>query len=281
MLKVLLSQYQNSAAPALMRYFPGEVADCLRQGTINCDDASRLFVDERAMLSQFHYSWVYDAIKKFPSEDHPFLLVSLPDNHLAALSQLMKVRLSNLQRPSLAAANYFIHAIYQRIEGASDVLPIDLLPHKPLSKLLEMNREFLLEVIDLLGIFDLAAKVKQIVNTVELKKITDCLSPVKQKFLRMIVSKVDKIQLPPIDLSSWNGKAEKLQKIIHRRGLYRLSLTLSAYSPDFVWHLTHRLDTGRAEIIYRYYVEKENPNISALLEQTLFIMNILTQKSIV
>jgi len=280
MLKVLLNQYQNPAATALMRYLPGEVVDQLRLQKLTCEDASRLFVDERAALSQFHYSWIYDVIKQFPSEIHPFLMAVLPDNHVAVLSQLMKLSPSNLQRYPVPGGNYFIHELYQRIEGAQEVVPVDLLPDMPLTRLLEVNRDFLLEMIDLLGIFDLAAKVKQIVNTVELKKITDCLSPLKQKFLRILISKVDNLQMPPIDLTKWNGEAMQLQKIIHRRGLYRLSLVLSAYPPDFVWHLTHRLDTGRAGIIHRYYTEKENTNVSTLSDQILFIMNALTQKSI-
>lgn len=282
MLKVLLSQYdrQKQSGGALTRYLPAEVVEQMRLESVDCDEAAQLFVDVGAVMSQFHYSWIYDAILKFPTDVHPFLAASLPENHLKAVAQLLKLPVADLQKRSVIAGDYFLRKIYQEIDGAVEVLPVGLLPHQPLSGLLEINRTFLLETIDLLGIFDLAAKVRQTVNTVELRKITDCLSPLKQKFLKIVISKVDKFPMPPIDLSSWDGSAAKLQKIIHRRGLYRLSLVMSAYSSDFVWHLTHRLDTGRADIIYRYYIQKENANISHLSDQVLFIMNTLTQKSV-
>lgn len=281
MLRVLLNQYHKPSAALPVRFLSGEVVDRLHDENLSCHDASELFIDEGEALSRFHYSWIQDAVKQFPEQMYPFLVASLPDNHRVVLTHLMKMTDSKPQKRSAVASSYFIHEIIKRIEGALDVLPLELLAPMPLSRLLEINRDFLLEMIDLLGIYDLAINVKQIVNTVQLRKITDCLPPLKQKFLRLLISKVDKVQLPPLDLSRWDGDSAKLQKLIHRRGLYRLGLALSGYPADFMWHFTHVLDTGRAEIINRYYTDKENIQGAALTEQVLFIMNALTQKSIV
>ncbi len=68
--------------------------------------------------------------------------------------------------------------------------------------------------------------------------------------------------------------------ILHQRGLYRLGKALSASHPDFLWHLSHRLDTGRSAILKKYYAKPINPSISTVLVQQIQnVLNFIKSKS--
>lgn len=144
---------------------------------------------------------------------------------------------------------------------------------------MKIDKNLTLEMFDLLGLIDLAVKAKQIVDKSTLNNIFNSLTPIRKKIFDIFLQQVDKAQLPEIDLSNWTGEPRILKKMLHRRGILRLTSALSGYNKDFIWHFTRRLDTGRGRIVLRNYNSETTQLVPALTEQVQFIMNILTQKS--
>lgn len=278
-LKVLLNKYQrNPTASSLLNILPEDLAKQLLEVPCDSKDAAAALAAPEEEIEKIHYSWLLEPLETYPDSLRPWLLASLSKHHFSGICQV-KALVSKKRSVAPVVRQFFLRSLYYKIDGIADSIPEGFLKKQPLSILLEVNRPLLLEAIDLLGLYDLAVKIKCIVDKNQLQSITSCLSPSKRKFLKMLTYQPDRVQMPELDLSDWQGDAGKLHKILHRRGLVRLSRALSGYSDDFFWHFFHRLDTGRAKLIQKYRVTERNVVTDILAEQVLYIINTLTQKS--
>jgi len=242
-------------------------------------DPARLIADPDEILSTAHYSWIAEALSFFPESLHASFLAALPPTQAAGIRHLKNQSTKSEVVLAEPVRKYLCGLLVQRIEGATTILPLDFLPVMPLSPLLDFEKNLLLEIFDLLGLYDLADKVKRTVDKVQLMRINSCLSPAKQKFLRALIRQPDNVQLSELDLSNWSGDCAILKKMLHRRGLLRLGKALAGYPKDFIWHFVHRLDSGRGKIIMRYYVDEKIPISTFLADQILFIMNAINHES--
>lgn len=279
LLKVLVNKYhRDGSSSAFLNVFPMEMAKQIDSETVDSTDAASVFAIPEDRIAKVHYSWLLEPVNEIPEPRRSIFIHSLPPTHRVPIIEALKIpSLKKIDYPP-KIKDFLLGQFYKKIDGINEVTPEAYLETEPLTFLLSADRQILLETCDYLGIYDLAVNVRQTVDKSKLKRIVDCLSPPKQKFLKMLLSRQDKIQMPELDLSSWQGNCGQLNKILHKRGLVRLAVALSGHSSDFIWHFTHHLDTGRGKIIQKYYTPEIHPSSSVLTEQVVFIINALTRK---
>lgn len=279
-LKTLIDHYHPGGDQEFLRIWeaPESFKHLVEAGAVTASP-SDLLIDPRKALETIHYSWIGEAMETIPKELHRPTLASLGSVHKQMLCRQLQIEIDKLPSISPIVQSFLIEKLYRKIEGINDVLPLSFSPEYPLTKLLELDKNLILEMFDLLGLHDLAVKAKLIVDKTTLNHIHKSLTPIRKKLFDIFLQQPDRVQLPEIDLSNWTGEPRILKKILHRRGILRLSSALAGYSKDFMWHFTRRLDTGRGRIVLRYYSEEPTQLVQVLTEQVRYIMNIITQKS--
>ena len=139
------------------------------------------------------------------------------------------------------------------------------LPSAPLNSLLYLSKKELIALIDDLAMYDLAAELRQIVETKILKKIYSLLSEEQKKLLKMAVAQRETISFPRLGLDRWDRTEESLRYLLHRRGLVRLGAALSGQDPDLIWYLCHRLDIGRGSALFKFCENKNIPGFTDIV----------------
>ncbi len=202
-----------------------------------------------------HYSWYYQPLQHQPASIQSLFISSLPPTQQKELNKMFK--LSSTKNSSFIN-NFVFHSLLKEIQKPG-VLPLPFLPSSELHLLLKIKPNELTHLTDLLGIYDLAAEYKQIIDQSLLKKIESALKEDEYQFLLYVTKQPIKWIPPKLHLPQWNGEKETLRRLIHQRGLARLAKATLKEDPSFQWHLLHRLDTGRAKIIEKSYSQKLDP----------------------
>lgn len=239
-----------------------------------------LIAAPEALLSTLHYSWIAEGVKKLPKTLVVPAVASLQNPNRERLVRLFHLEARPLFTPSKIVRDFALQKLYENIEGAREALPLPFLPDYPLTPLLQLDMGMLLELFDLLGLHDLANKVRYIVDKKMLTKIYESLTPLRKKILQLLLQQQERVKLPPIALHKWNGEPEQLRKMLHRRGLLRFSSAIAGYDSAFLWHLSRHLDTGRGKILLRNHQPESTPLSSLFTEQVQKLLNIITKKRI-
>ncbi len=214
------------------------------------------------LLEKVHWSWYLPTLKTYPQEEQKLFLSSL--DHHATKNLARALVLSPTAEPVSDVARAFLrhHLISSLREPNNPLLPIDYLPTTPLKPLLALSKREFIRVIDFLALHDLAAELRQIVETKILKKIYSFLSEEERKFLKAVSTQQDPLVPTRIGLDRWDGSEEGLRALLHRRGLARLGVALSGQDPDFVWYICHQLDIGRGNALFKLCAKEPIPGIS-------------------
>jgi hypothetical protein len=149
------------------------------------------------------------------------------------------------------------------------LVPIDYLPQTSLSFLLRLPKRELIALIDSLSIYDLAAEMRQIVETKILKKIYSFLSEEEKRLLKVAASHQEHFVLARMGLERWDGSEESFRHLLHRRGLARLGAALSGQDPDFIWTICHQLDIGRGTALFKLCAKEAIPNVTEAITKQI------------
>lgn len=275
--KVLLNRFHPGIGETFLHNLPSEEAKEIIKQNVSSEDPSGMLSWERDIIAKTHYSWLASIVRQLPKELHAPMAGSLPEPQCSKLKTYLKIKTSD--SPSPIFKNFLIHQLFQKWNPI-DLLPHQYLPQTPLSFLLDLSKEQLVELIDFLALHDLAEAIRHIVDKKNLKTIYQCLSPKKQQYLRACLHLKEKIAAPKLEIEKWDGNQEKLNSLLHRRGMFRLGKATCGQTPQFIWHLTHILDVGRGTVILNYYHEEPIPKVTPYLVQQLqFVNNFLKQKS--
>ena len=147
-----------------------------------------------------------------------------------------------------------------------------------MNALLKLTKNELIEVIDLLSLYDLAEEIKKIVDTNLLKKIKDALPQNKLKILHQISNRPHPFKPQRIGLEKWDGKTETLNKILHKKGLIRLSFALYQEDKSLIWYICHLLDIGRGATLSKLCKNEKNEKISNQISQDVLELINIQQK---
>lgn len=239
---------------------------------------TELHIPTEEFLKKIHYSWIYNHIKKYPSPLHPIMIASLPKEHVQGISQFLNDETLLTKKIPKSTRKFFQNFLRKGLEP-KNILDEIFLPQMPLSELLLLDKIILLEMIDLLGLYDLAIKMKVIIDRQLISKINSAFTEKKVQFLHAIINQKKKIPTYEFDLRAWDEDPESLKKMVHKRGLYKLSQALGGYSKDFLWHFSRKFDIGRGKILNDYYPKTTSSISLQLNEQIFFIINTLNPKS--
>jgi hypothetical protein len=255
LLKALLSK--SEAREELLHFLPATLAEEVQ----NLPSGSAFYPS--ALLSAdkwslpIHFSWFSDIIKEYPEAIQLLFLHALNEPQAKKIQQLlslpeMTTGLSPFLRP------FLLNILRNNLQEA-DLLSEQHLPLTPLNSLLDLERKYLLRIVDLLGSHDLAADLRQVVDKELLRKVYNVLDEGQLHFLHYCSMQPIKWVSPKLGLTAWDGSKKQLASLLHYRGLIRLAKAIVKEDLSFKWHLLHRLDTGRAKIIQKEFYRKQDP----------------------
>lgn len=260
--KVLTNRFHPRDGQEFLDFLPAGEKKAILANPVQGKDLVPLILQDRTTLERMHYSWIKPLLRAFPSKIIPHLISSLTQEQQAGFKShsLPKSQLS----PPIRL--FFQKKLYQSL-GGENRLPVELLPRTSFYDLLQWPKHDLILLADFLGMYDLAAEVRRIVNKEQLKTIYTCLSPKQFYYLKTCLQKKDKLASPSLGIDPANIETEHLKQAVHRRGLVRLAGALCGEHPDFVWYVAHRFDSGRGQIILNHYKEQPVPSVTSVLQQ--------------
>lgn len=272
MIRVMLNNFHQGAPDVVLSALSKEMANAILELDVSSQDAPHILNEPKHLVQHVHYSWLAPVIEKFPPKMQPFFLTALPKSKAFLLSEMVKKPL-HPARLALSTRLHLLDIISAKLKPAA-VLPAPYLPATSLSPLLSMRKGEIVQLIDFLGLYDLAEEIRRIVDKKHLKAIYNCLTIKKQHFLRICLHQKERLSIPRLGLDKWQGDCKTLENLLHKRGLFRLGKGISGMHPDFLWHLMHRLDVGRGRILQQCYVREEIPGVTqALIQEILNLMN--------
>ncbi|MCB1115481.1 MAG: hypothetical protein KDK71_03330 [Chlamydiia bacterium] len=236
----------------------------------------------RERLKEIHYSWMITFLEPFTKKDKIFILASLEKKQASKLQKHFQIKEKDFPPIKKVGKDYLVRALYDwLISDQKEFLPIEFLPKHPLSPLLTLTKNELQALVDYLGLHDLALELKHVIKADQIKKIQNVLSKEEQEYLKKQIKRKEPISFARLNLDGWNGDGEKLKAILHHRGFNRLAKALFGCHPSFLWHLCHKIDTGRAKILRKFFTDIKNDEAqSVLINQTLEIIPLVKNGSV-
>lgn len=274
-LSVLVERSFDNKGTALFAHLPEDVQKALKMLPFTASDLAPLLTPFLTQIERVHYSWLIEPLTHMQSSQRTLLLSFFPKHHQEKLHKHFDApSLKDLPPPPLRGI--LLQSLVKEFKWTPP-FPKEYLPQNPLSPLLLFEKDALIELIDFLGIYDLAEDIHQIVNKKVLENIYRCISPKKHHFLRECLHKRQKLISPKMHLEQWAGDCKKLSRLLHERGLIRLGNAMSGLPIEFVNTLLFTLDTGRGAVIQENWREEKNKDITPhLVKQTLNLLKFLT-----
>lgn len=241
-----------------LEFLPSSRAEKLRALPPNENPPHLEDLKKEDLLDRVHWSWFLPTLKSYAPEEQALFLSALDPSSAAHLSNEIPCKISTKELSAMGSA-YLRHILLSSLIGEHDrLIPRIFLPPSPLNQLLTLSKKELILLIDLLSMHDLAAELRQIVETKILKNIYSYLTEMERKFLKQVSLKPEPYALPRIGLDRWDGNREVLRITLHRRGLARLGVALSGEDPALVWYLCHQLDIGRGTALFKLCVRESS-----------------------
>jgi hypothetical protein len=231
-------------------------------------------LSKKRWMEKIHYSWFLPYLEMLPRNISPLFLTLFEGEDARELEGLLHVakgeRLSPL--PEL-----YLSLLLKKSLSMEQILPRDLLPSAELNVVLKISKKELIWLIDLLGIYDLAFEIRQIVDKNLLNKIHAALNQEELHFLSYATKQSFKWTPPRLNIASWDGDVKRLKTLLHYRGLSRLGGAAFEEDESFKWHLIHQLDIGRGKALMKIFAGKHDPAMIGYFRgQVLDIVNRFT-----
>lgn len=265
-LRLLVNKYFTGKQETLAKIMPKEDADLLAATLLPQKEPNvLLFLPER-WLASFDRSWLEPALEKMPK--------ALQEVYKRAFPKIFAPK-SEKNTPSAynKTVQEFLISHLKKSWTDYEAPPKDLLPASELSPLLHLQREELLEVVDLLAVHDLVEEMRHIVDKKLLQGVLQYLSTLQQRYLGVLLRQKSRQEARKISVRELLKEGNKFPKILHTFGLQRLSLALSGSSSDFIWHILHAFDFSRAKYLENHIKKEEVPKETR--EALLQVQNVL------
>lgn len=274
MLRVLLNRYHRSPPDALMRTLPASEAQSVRSYDVPVADFS-ILLSLTDQLKGIHYSWFTSVFKKLSPIMQTLVLNSLSESQYSKLTHALGIPKKVRNTLPKFVQNYVLSIFSPQVKP-NEILPVAFLPQTQLTPLTNLSKHQLVELIDFLGIHDLAEGIRHIINKNFLSQLYNTLSAKKKHWLRTCLHKPEKIASTRLEIEKWNGDPKKLDHMLQRRGLHRLGKALCGQHPHLVWHIAHTLDSGRGEILLQNFAPQSTPGVTQhLVQQVVTLVDFL------
>lgn len=279
MMKVLLNRFHKGSTDALQNCLPLEEVQIVLGLDIGSQDTKAALIQPKDFFNHIHYSWLPPAVQQFAPAIQSYVVSTLEQRQADRLAQLLHIK-KPPQPQSDVVRSFLLQRLYQCFDKG-DVLPREYISQGPLMELLDFDKDELVNVIVYLGLYDLSEKIRHIVDKKRLRDLYRCMTPDMQQFLTVCLHQKEKVTAPGLSIDKWPGDKDSLLRLLHQRGLLRLGKALAGQNPDFLWHVVHTLDTGRGNILMKYFAREEVPRVTQLLiQQVLNLLNFMKKKSV-
>ncbi len=216
-------------------------------------------------LSFVHYSWFSAFLRALPENEIKLFLASLPHEQVKGLKQ--SLLLSNtLPALSENGKNFLRKTLFETV-APEDIVPMACLPAEPLNCLLELSPAEFDSLIDLLSMHDLSVEIRQIIETAKLKQIYALLTKPQATFLKTLLHKKEAVTFKRMGLIAWRGDKDALRSLLLQRGINRIAKSLYGRHPSLLWHVVHRLDAEKGQLLLNLCTALDHPRASSLLSE--------------
>lgn len=277
LLRVLLNRAHSSITPSLLQMLPIDEAEAVSRHAISSTNPEPIFHFKTHAIAKMHYSWVHSLLTSVTAVQRRAFISCLEQSQAKGVAKLFD------ENPPVPVHSPLLKSFYlDRLLPLLDLenhLPLEYIPQHPFKRLTEFSKVQLIEIIDLLAMYDLSHEIRRIVATKNLKDLYTCLTPRQQQFLRLCLHQKDKVVTTSLHLEKWNGNCKSLLRVLQQRGITRLAIALSGQHSALVWHIAHILDTGRGELLQKQVRQDEIPKISsAIALQLENVLNYMTEQ---
>lgn len=258
-----LQKLGDKKRDALLSYLPSAERDFVQHLHTPKEDLSLGLSAEN--IAEIHPSWWAPFLRTLPENDIRFFVSALPTSHISMLKKTLLFSGPIIELSSMGI-QYAQTVLFKAIAPTDfDLLSSSAVPASSLNQLLTLSFEEISLLIELLGVHDLAVEVRQIIDTVQLKKIQSCLSREKAYFLQTLSHKKERIVFRRMDLEKWDGDPQTLLNLLYSRGVNRLAKALFGENESFLWHIEHRLSTEQAGLLALWRKELDHPKAKDIL----------------
>lgn len=265
-LKAFLSRCPPEKTRALERFLPEGERLQLEKLPHFAEEVTPEGFTNDGMLEKVHWSWFLPTLKTYADSEQRLFLSSVSAFAAKNLAKVLKIASYANQEITEVARSFLRQLLLHSLIGPEDrLLPINYLPASPLTQLLNLSKKELIQLIDSLSIYDLAAELRQIVETKILKKIYSFLSEKEKNFLKVASAHKEHFVLARVGLDRWDGTEESFRMLLHRRGLARLGVALSGQDPDFIWYICHQLDIGRGNALFKLCTKEATHGVTDVI----------------
>ena len=249
----LSSQLKKFKMESLLKFYSSDTQASIKKAMMLETDIS---TDPIEKLKNIHYSWFYPLLEKHGDEVKQLLIANLPaQTAFALLKGYHLPKIQKIQNPFLKSV--LLKMLYFHIYNR-DILQKKALPKSSLS-LLELNIFQLEQLFDFLGLYDLASELKEVLDKELILAIFKHLSSKEKSFIKECLAKKQLWSLPKIGIQTWTKEVKGFRHVLQKRGLIRFCVGLCGQHKDFIWHLMHKLDTGRAKFLEKLVQDKPIP----------------------
>jgi hypothetical protein len=217
----------------------------------------RTFLSLTDWAEVIHFSWLSQTLKNYSPTAQALFLAVLPASQREDTKKMLSI---TFEEKSVAPfLRPFLLDYLRTTVQEPYLVSFHNLPDSPLNVLLQIERKELIHLADLLGLYDLAADLRQVVDKGLLGKIYKALNTQQLHFLHYCSKQPLKWVSAKLGLQAWDGSKKQLNHLLHFRGLVRIAKAIYPENTHFKWHLLHRLDTGRAKVIQKELYNKQDP----------------------
>lgn len=221
------------------------------------------------VLEKFDPSWAAALLRSLPQEEMRCLLACFSETSEQLLRRRLKAAFP-LPALSPLATRYMTAWMVQQLSPPEGIMPIQLFAASPLYSLWEEPLERLHKLPWILGMRDVAAEAKKLIDNAKRRQLQGALSKELEEALGFFSYQMEMVLFRPIELSAWNGDREALEKVILQRGCNRLAKALTLEPSALVWHITRRFPVEVTHSLEKLYQPRPSEAVAATLRsQTL------------
>jgi hypothetical protein len=230
-------------------------------------------------LKQIHYSWLAPILRSLPENEIKLFLSFLTSDQIKGLKQSLLFS-NTLPTSSILGTNFLKKNLFEMI-ATEDLVPVSCLPPDPLNGLLDLSLEEFASLIDLLSMHDLSVEIRYIIETSKLKEIYALLTKAQTAFLKTLLHKKEAVTFKKMGLIGWSGDREALRLLLLQRGINRIAKSLYGKHPSLLWHIAHRLDVEKGQLLINLCTALDHPRALAILcEQVIELVNALKSNNL-
>lgn len=261
--RAFAQRHTPEEAATLLEYLAEEERQQFLSLSPSQEDAATPFPSLDEGLKGIHFSWLDPFLRTLTETEIRLFLGGLEEEQVQGLKQ--RLLFSDTITPTPFWGKRFIHFTLFKQIAPADLLPLSCLPEHPLNCLLEFSEVQLLSLAHLLSMHDLSNEVRQVIDTVKLKKIHGVLSRAQQGYLKALSHKKEPIAFKKLGLASWDGNENALLTLLRQRGLNRIAKALFSAHPSLLWYISRRLDSQDGHVLEQLCTSLSHPDAAAIL----------------